>query len=124
MFYVGVCRYFATGEGLTIYVASGSEESIRKVIQEYFHQRLTILTPSDWLKAANGDSFGEYEKSHTRILKMNLPLLWKQIEELGKLRLRSHNTLNFFIRAKKHEMSLILVFFCAFRHSMSRSGLI
>lgn len=32
MYYVGVCRYFATGEGVTIYVVSGSEESIRKAI--------------------------------------------------------------------------------------------
>ena len=45
MFYVGVSHYFATGEGFTIYVTSGSEEAIRKSIPEYFHQGLTILTP-------------------------------------------------------------------------------
>ncbi|HBC3930434.1 TPA: hypothetical protein KD853_003579, partial [Vibrio parahaemolyticus] len=55
MFYVGVSHYYATGEGVTIYVASGSEESIRESIPEYFHQGLTILTPSEWLKAAAGD---------------------------------------------------------------------
>lgn len=60
MFYVGVSHYFATGEGFTIYVTSGSEEAIRKSIPESFHQGLTILTPSEWLKAATGDCDDEY----------------------------------------------------------------
>ena len=42
MFHVGVSHNYATGEGVTIYVASGSEESIRAAIPEYFHQGLTI----------------------------------------------------------------------------------
>lgn len=42
MFYIGVSHYYATGEGVTIYVASGSEEAIRAAIPEYFHQGLTI----------------------------------------------------------------------------------
>jgi hypothetical protein len=79
MFYVGVSHYFATGEGCTIYVASGSEESIRKSIPEYFHRELTILTPSQWLKAATGDCDNEYHQYHAEILKAYLPELWKQI---------------------------------------------
>ncbi|MBF4436478.1 hypothetical protein ERJ77_18655, partial [Vibrio anguillarum] len=63
MFYIGVSHYYATGEGLTMYVASGSEESIRAVIPEYFHLGLTILTPSEWLKAAAGDCEDEYHQS-------------------------------------------------------------
>ncbi|WP_234942867.1 hypothetical protein, partial [Vibrio anguillarum] len=81
MFYVGVSHYYATGEGVTIYVASGSEESIRKAIPEYFHQGLTLLTPSDWLKAADGDCVDEYYQSDAEVLKAYLPMLWKQIEE-------------------------------------------
>ena len=34
MFYIGVSYYYATGEGVTIYVASGSEEFIRESIPE------------------------------------------------------------------------------------------
>ncbi|ASG07618.1 hypothetical protein CEQ50_08615 [Vibrio anguillarum] len=79
MFYVGVCHYYATGEGFKIYVASGSEESIRKAIPEYFHQRLTLLTPSEWLKASIGES--KYHQSDVKVLKTYLPVLWKQIEE-------------------------------------------
>lgn len=47
MFYIGVSHYYAMGEGVTIYVASGSEESILAAIPEYFHQGLTILPPSE-----------------------------------------------------------------------------
>lgn len=81
MFYVGVSHYFATGEGCTIYVASGSEESIRKSIPEYFQRGLTILTPSEWLKAATRDCNDEYHRHVAEILKTYLPVLWKQIEE-------------------------------------------
>ncbi|HBH7879385.1 TPA: hypothetical protein KDX61_002958 [Vibrio parahaemolyticus] len=81
MFYIGVSHYYATGEGVTIYVASGSEESIRAAIPEYFHQGLTILTPTDWLKAAAGDCVDEYHQSDAEVLKTYLPALWKQIEE-------------------------------------------
>ncbi len=83
MFYVGVVYYFATGEGATLFVASGSEESIRESIPEYFQQEITLLTPSDWLKAANGNGDDDYHQSHAEILKAYLPLLWKQIEELA-----------------------------------------
>lgn len=83
MFYIGVVQYFATGEGVTIYVASGSEESIRSEIPEYYHKILILLTPSDWLKALNGESFGEYEQSKAEALKVCLPQLWKQIEEIA-----------------------------------------
>lgn len=81
MFYVGVCHYFATAEGCTIYVASGSKESIRKSIPTYFHPGLVILTPPEWLKAATGDYGDEYHQSHAEIFKTNLPELWHQIEE-------------------------------------------
>ncbi|MCC3857340.1 hypothetical protein IB289_13160 [Vibrio parahaemolyticus] len=81
MFYVGVSHYYATGEGVTIYVASGTEESIRKAIPEYYHQGLTLLTPSDWVKAADGDCVDEYYQSAAEVLKTYLPVLWKQIEE-------------------------------------------
>lgn len=81
MFYIGVSHYYATGEGLTIYVACGSEESIRAAIPEYFHLGLTILTPSEWLKAAAGDCEDEYHQSEAEDLKTYLPILWKQIEE-------------------------------------------
>jgi hypothetical protein len=81
MIYVGVCHYYATGEGVTIYVACGSEESIRKSIPEYFHQGLTLLSPSDWVKAHNGDTFDEHYQSNAQVLKTYLPVLWKQIEE-------------------------------------------
>ena len=81
MLYIGVSHYYATGEGVTIYVASGSEESVWESIPEYFHQGLTILTPSDWLKAAAGDCKDEYQQSDAEVLKTYLPVLWKQIEE-------------------------------------------
>ena len=81
MLYVGVCHYYATGEGCTIYVASGDEESIRESIPEYFHPGLVILTPSDWLKAATGDCGDEYHQSYAKIFRTNLPELWHQIEE-------------------------------------------
>ena len=83
MFYVGVTRYFATGEGVTLYVVSGTEVSIREAIPEYFSQGLTILTPSAWLKAATGDCADEYIQSDAQAIKTNLPVLWKQIEELA-----------------------------------------
>lgn len=83
MFYVGVVHYFATGEGVTLYVASGSEKSIREAIPEYFLQGLTLLTPSDWLKAADGNCIDKYHQSHAKILKAYLPILWKQIEEIA-----------------------------------------
>ena len=70
-----------TGEGFTIYVTSGSEEAIRKSIPEYFHQGLTILTPSEWLKAATGDCDDEYHQCNAKIIKTYLPELWRQIEE-------------------------------------------
>lgn len=82
MFYVGVCHYFATGEGVTIYVASGSEESIRNAIPEYYLQGITLLTPSDWLKAAE-DCVDKNHKWHAKVLKDYLPMLWKQIEEMA-----------------------------------------
>ena len=81
MFHVGVSHNYATGEGVTIYVASGSEESIRAAIPEYFHQGLTIWTPWEWLKAADGDCEDEYPQSDAEFLKTYLPVLWKQIEE-------------------------------------------
>ncbi|EJL6383365.1 MULTISPECIES: hypothetical protein [Vibrio] len=81
MFYVGVSQYYATGEGCTIYVASGSEESIRQAIPQYFHQGLTILTPSEWLKAASGECEDEYHQSDAEILETHLPMLWEQIKE-------------------------------------------
>ncbi|MEK1972784.1 hypothetical protein WOB87_06715 [Vibrio parahaemolyticus] len=81
MFYIGVSHYYATGEGVMIYVASGSEDSIRAAIPEYFHQALTILTPAEWLKAATGDCVDEYNQSDAEVLKTYLPVLWKQIEE-------------------------------------------
>lgn len=78
MFYIGVSHYYATGEGVTIYVASGSEESVRESIPEYYHQGLTILTPSDWLKAAAGDCKDEYHQSDAEVLKTYLPTTWKR----------------------------------------------
>ncbi|SBS27201.1 hypothetical protein MSP8887_00570 [Marinomonas spartinae] len=95
MFYVGVSRYFATGEGVTIYVASGSEESIRNAIPEYFRQGLTLLTPSDWIKAAGGDCVDEYHQSEAEVLKIYLPILWKQIEEIA---LGREFNLDFFMK--------------------------
>lgn len=83
MYYVGICRYFATGEGVTIYVASGSEESIKEAIPEFYLQGLTILTPTDWLKAAVGECTNEYHQSDAEVLKVYLPMLWKQIEEMA-----------------------------------------
>lgn len=83
MFYVGVSHYFATGEGVTLYVASGSEETIRDYIPEYFHKGLTLLTPSEWLIVANSDSSDEYQQSDADLLQYHLPVLWKQIEELA-----------------------------------------
>ncbi len=47
MFYIGVGLYYATGEGVIVYVACSNEESIRAATHEYFHQGLTILTPSE-----------------------------------------------------------------------------
>ena len=44
MFYVGIVYYFATGEGARLFAASGSEESIRESIPEYFQQGITLLT--------------------------------------------------------------------------------
>ena len=81
MFYVGVSYYLATGEGVTIYVASGSKESIRKVIPEYFQLGLTILTPTEWLKVSTGGAVNEYHQSDAEVLQTYLPELWKQIEE-------------------------------------------
>jgi hypothetical protein len=81
MFYVGISTYYSIGEGCTIYVASGSEESIRKSIPEYFHRGLTILTPAEWLKVASGECEDEYHQYNTEILQASLPILWKQIEE-------------------------------------------
>ena len=43
MFYIGVSHYYATGEGVTIYVASGSEEAIRESIPVYFHGSVVLL---------------------------------------------------------------------------------
>lgn len=83
MFYVGVSRYFATGEGVTIYVATGSEESIREAIPEFFHRGLSLLSPSDWLKAADGDCVDENHQSDAEAIKVYLPTLWKQIEEIA-----------------------------------------
>lgn len=83
MFYIGVMHYFATGEGVTLYVVSGNEDSIKEAIPEYFHRVLVILTPSDWLKAADGDCVDEYQKYKAEVLKAHLPLLWKQIEEMA-----------------------------------------
>ena len=48
---------------------------------QYFHLGLTILSPSEWLKAAAGDCEDEYHQSEAEDLKTYLPLLWKQIEE-------------------------------------------
>ncbi|WP_417228584.1 hypothetical protein [Amphritea sp.] len=42
-----------------------------------------ILTPSDWLKAADGDYADEYQKYKAGVVKAHLPLLWKQIEEMA-----------------------------------------
>ncbi|CUB04068.1 hypothetical protein [Marinomonas fungiae] len=84
MFYIGVSRYFATGEGVTIYVATGSEESIRKAIPEFFHHGLSLLSPSDWLKAAEGGCVDEYLQADAEAIKVYLPMLWKQIEEIAK----------------------------------------
>ena len=95
MFYIGVSHYYATGEGVTIYVASGSEESVRESIPEYYHQGLTILTPSDWLKAADGDCKDECHQSDAEVLKTYLPVLWKQIEERAVER---GGYLNFFMK--------------------------
>lgn len=95
MFYIGISRYYATGEGATIYIASGSKESIFKEIPEYFHQDLTLLTPSDWLKAASGDCVNEYYHSDAEALKTYLPILWKQIEEIA---LGRGCHLNFFMK--------------------------
>ncbi|CAH6827129.1 hypothetical protein REH77_11445 [Vibrio alginolyticus] len=81
MFYIGVSHYYATGEGVVIYVASGSEKEIRSAIPEYFHQGLTILTPSEWLKAEAGDYEDEYHQSDVEVLQTYLPVLWSQIEE-------------------------------------------
>lgn len=83
MFYVGVSRYYATGEGVTIYIASGSKESIIEAIPEYYHQGLTLLTPSDWLKAASGDGVDECYQSDAEAFKTYLPMLWKQVEEIA-----------------------------------------
>ncbi|MFP8966452.1 hypothetical protein ACKC9G_07750 [Pokkaliibacter sp. CJK22405] len=95
MFYVGVVRYFATGEGVTIYVASGSEESIRKAIPEYFLPLLVLLTPTDWLKAADGDCADKNHQSHAKVLQTYLPKLWNQIEEKA---LGRDCLLNFFMK--------------------------
>jgi len=95
MFYVGVSRYYATGEGVTIYIASGSKESICEAIPENFHQDLTLLTPSEWIKAADGNFADECYQSDAEVFKTYLPILWKQIEEMA---LGRGCKLNFFMR--------------------------
>lgn len=102
MFYIGVCHYYATGEGVTIYVACGSEASIRAAIPEYFHKGLTILTPSEWIKAGNRDCEDQYHQSDAKILKTHLPILWKQIEERT---LKRGCQLDFFM---KHQFNLTM----------------
>lgn len=77
---LGVSQYYATGEGVTIYVASGNEQSIRNSIPEYFHPGLIILEASDWLKVANGDEICDGCQSAVNAIKVYLPILWKQIE--------------------------------------------
>ncbi|CAK2470343.1 conserved hypothetical protein [Vibrio crassostreae] len=81
MFYIGVSHYYATGEGVVIYVASGSEKEIRSAIPEYFHQGLTILTPAEWIKAKVMECESEYHKLGVEVLQTYLPVLWSQIEE-------------------------------------------
>lgn len=81
MFYVGVSHYFATGEGVTIYVASGHEASIRASIPEYFHPGLTILTPAEWIKASTESTGDDYIYVIANMLKSHLPMLWTQLEE-------------------------------------------
>lgn len=82
MFYVGVSYYYATGEGVTIYVASGNEASIRASIPEYFHPGLTILTPAEWVKASTeGTDDNIYVIAN--MLKSHLPMLWTQLKKRG-----------------------------------------
>ncbi|WP_318493202.1 hypothetical protein [Photobacterium leiognathi] len=81
MFLIGVSHYYATGEGVTVYVASGNEETIRKKIPEYYHPGLIILSPPDWVQVANGDNTSEKYLSGVAVLKTYLPVLWEQIEQ-------------------------------------------
>lgn len=80
MFFIGMVDYYATGEGCTIYVASGTEDSIREAIPDYFHPSLMILTPSAWVQAAV-EPDDQQRQRYVEILKTSLPALWKQIEE-------------------------------------------
>tara|TARA_R110001583_G_scaffold75830_1_gene208348 strand:+ start:18158 stop:18493 length:336 start_codon:yes stop_codon:yes gene_type:complete len=87
---IGFCEYFATGEGVTYVVASGSEEAIRDFAGPYFSTGLTFLSFAEMrtclIKMEAGDDTIKREMPEFKageILRKNLPNVAALIREYG-----------------------------------------
>jgi hypothetical protein len=87
---IGFCEYFATGEGVTYIVASGSEEAIRDFVGPYFSIGLIFFSFAEMrtclIKMEAGDDTNKRDMPEFKVaefLRQNLPNVATLIREYG-----------------------------------------
>jgi hypothetical protein len=87
---IGFCEYFATGEGVTYVVASGTEDAIRDFAGPYFSIGLTFFSFAEMrtclIKMEAGDDTNKLDMPEFKaaeILRKNLPNVAALIREYG-----------------------------------------
>ncbi|MGF1790049.1 hypothetical protein L4D21_05500 [Photobacterium profundum] len=84
MYKIAMVDYFATGEGHTFIVSTGSEAKIFQEIPKFLQQGMTSLTPDEWLeeekKGADSSIHSDVEQ-----IKKFAPTLWSCIARNPKV---------------------------------------
>lgn len=77
---VAVLEYFATGEGQTVIIVSGTDETIESEINEFFRQGMTCMPPQEWLEESKQGNASPHQHEIS-VIKHFAPILWSKIEE-------------------------------------------
>lgn len=83
---IGFCEYFATGEGMTYMLMSGTEEAIKDFAGPYFSIGLTFFSFEDMRKALIAGGSNDIDNPIVKAAEMlngHLPTVAKLIQKYG-----------------------------------------